>query len=154
MLPVCPATGHVVLPLQGRICPDHGVPWFVECPSCRAAWPLVLPMDDFAASELFDLGPERARDFCANCGTPGPWVTRPQLMEWLRSNVKASVEVPASERLELLEVLTRLEAVDANDTKSVAAWERVRKLAPKVWEKAQPVRDALIGEAVKKLLGL
>jgi len=75
-------------------------------------------------------------------------------MEWLRSNVKASVEVPASERLELLEVLTRLEAVDANDTKSVAAWERVRKLAPKVWEKAKPVRDALIGEAVKKLLGL
>jgi hypothetical protein len=31
---------------------------------------------------------------------------------------------------------------------------QVRDRAPKVWEMMKPARDALIGEAVKKLLGL
>jgi hypothetical protein len=111
-------------------------------------------MDDFGGSELFDLRPDIAHDFCAHCGTPGPWVTRPQLMEWLRNNVKSSPEVPASERLEMIEVLTKLEAMDMNDTRAVAGWRRLEEVAPKVWKAAKPVRDALMGEAVKKLLGL
>jgi hypothetical protein len=74
------------------------------------------------------------------------------VMEWLRNNVKASVEVPVSERLELLEVLSKLEAMDANDTRTVRSWQRVRGAVPKVWKRAKPVRDALIGEAVKKAL--
>jgi hypothetical protein len=73
-------------------------------------------------------------------------------MEWFRSNVKAAVEIPATERLELLEVLSKLEAMDANDTRAVTSWQRVRGAVPRVWEKAKPVRDALIGEAVKKAL--
>ena len=44
--------------------------------------------------------------------------------------------------------------MDPNDTKSVSAWKRVRELAPKVWETTKPVRDALIGEIVKRALGL
>jgi len=64
----------------------------------------------------------------------------------------ASVEVSASERLELLEVLTRLEAMDANDTRTVTSWKKVRDTVPKVWKREKPVRDALIGEAVKKAL--
>ena len=111
-------------------------------------------MDDFGASELFDLRPERARDFCAHCGTPGPWVTRPQLLEWLRSNVKASPEIPAAKRLELLEALTKLEAKESDDTRTAETWKMIRDAAPKMWDKAKPVRDVLIGEAVKKLLGL
>jgi hypothetical protein len=74
-------------------------------------------------------------------------------MEWIRSNLKASVDVPASTRLELLEVLSKLEAMDANDTKGIAGWQRIREAAPKVWERTKPVRDALISEAVKKAMG-
>lgn len=98
--------------------------------------------------------PTHGTNFCADCGMPGPWLTRPQLMAWLRSNVKASVEVPASQRLELLEELAKLEEREADDTKTIAAWQKMRGAVPKVWEKARPVLDVVIADAVKKYLGL
>jgi len=83
---------------------------------------------------------------------PGQWLTRTQLIEWLKTNIKALPDIPALERLELLEVLSKLEGMDANDTRTATSWKRVRDAAPKLWEKAKPVRDALIGEAVKKAI--
>jgi hypothetical protein len=145
MSPICPRDGHYEGEPQGSYCADHGVPWFEDCSSCGAEWPFI----DSAYSDSSGQG----RDFCSGCGMPGPWLTRPQLMEWIRSNLQASVDVPASTRLELLEVLSKLEAMDANDTKGIAGWQRIREAAPKVWERTKPVRDALISEAVKKAMG-
>src|SRR5229473_2164321 len=155
MSPVCPATGHVVLHLQGPRCADHGVPWFDDCPSCGAMWPLLYPMvDEFAASELFPQEAEIARNFCANCGKPGPWVLRDDLMDWLTHQVQADASVSDANRLELRAVLTRLKAMDPEDTKAASAWKRFQELAPKVWKDTKPVRDVLIAEAVKKAMGL
>ncbi len=39
--------------------------------------------------------------------------------------------------------------MDANDTRTVTSWKKVRDTVPKVWKREKPVRDALIGEAVK-----
>jgi hypothetical protein len=117
-------------------------------------WPLVYPMDDFAASELFTQEPERAHDFCASCAAPGPWLSRIQLMEWVQNMLKASSDILGTERHELLAVLDRLKGLGPNDTNTVTAWKQVRDRAPKVWEMMKPARDALIGETVKKLLGL
>jgi hypothetical protein len=117
-------------------------------------WPLVQQMDDFAASELFDLRPDRAHDFCATCGAPGPWLSRIQLMEWVQNMLKASSDISGTERHELLAVLERLKALGPNDTNTATAWKQVRDRAPKVWEMTKPVRDALIGEAVKRAMGL
>jgi hypothetical protein len=75
-------------------------------------------------------------------------------MEWVRNQLRASGEVPRAEALELEQLLGRLVQMDANDTKTVEAWKRIRDAAPQVWEATKPVRDALIGEAVKKALGL
>jgi hypothetical protein len=144
-MPICPHDGHYDGEPQGAYCATHGVPWFVNCPSCGAEWTTGRTSRQNYLQVAGD-------DYCAGCAMPGPWLERPQLMEWVRSNVKASTEIPASEHLELLKVLSKLEAMDANDTKTVRGWEEVRKLAPKVWEKTKPVRDALIGEAVKKAL--
>jgi len=85
---------------------------------------------------------------------PGPWLTRTQLIEWLKSNVKASPEIPASERHDLLDILSKLEKAKPNDTRTVAAWQKIRDAAPGVWRLAKPVIDALIADEVKKLLGL
>jgi hypothetical protein len=85
---------------------------------------------------------------------PGQWLTRPQLMEWLRNQVKASEELPATERLQLIEDLVKLEAMQADDTRTVAAWQKIQGAVPKVWAKAQPVLDAVIVAGVKKYLGL
>ena len=153
MSPICPATGHVFFRIKGPNCPDHGVRWFEKCPNCGAVWSLVWPLGDY---KEFDYGvePQRASDFCAGCAAPAPWLTRERLIEWIQDSVKASTEVPPSARYELLEVLGKLKAMARDDTKAVAGWERLREAAPKVWNAMKPVRDALLGEAVKKALGL
>jgi len=56
--------------------------------------------------------------------------------------------------MEAEEWLTHLETLAPDDTKAVEAWKRIREAAPRVWEAMKPVRDTLIGEAVKKALGL
>jgi hypothetical protein len=53
----------------------------------------------------------------------------------------------------IFEAFKRLDAMDAEDTKTVAAWKKLREVAPKVWAATKPVRDVLIGETVKRLLG-
>ena len=85
---------------------------------------------------------------------PGPWLSRTQLIEWVQNLLKASSELSGAERQELLVVLDRLQTLGPNDTNTATAWKQVRDRAPKVWEAIKPARDALIGEAVKKLLGL
>jgi len=97
---------------------------------------------------------DQGADFCAGCGKPGPWLDRPKLVEWMQSQIKASSELSPPERLELLTVLDKLKAMEANDDRAVSGWKRVRDGAPKVWETTKPVRDVLLTEGVKKLLGL
>ena len=73
-------------------------------------------------------------------------------MKWIRGLIQADRDIPSGTRLDLLAAIERLQTMDANDTRTVAGWEHIKKAAPKVWEKMKPVRDALMGEAVKKAL--
>jgi hypothetical protein len=43
--------------------------------------------------------------------------------------------------------------MDADNAKTVAAWKKLREQAPDVWAATKPVRDVLIGETVRRLLG-
>jgi hypothetical protein len=149
---ICPFDDRIIEHPTGDFCSAHGVRWFVQCPACGAGW-TTEPSGHYARASVSYVGRGQiGSDFCSSCGVPGPWLERPELIGWLRSQVKASGDIAASERLELLEILSKLEAMDANDTRTVTSWQRVRSAVPKVWEKAKPVRDALIGEAVKKAL--
>jgi len=85
---------------------------------------------------------------------PAPWLSRDDLMDWIRNNLKASPDLNTGDRHRLLVMLDMLKALDPDDTKAVEAWRDIQRLAPKVWERAKPVLDRLIGEAVKRLLGL
>jgi hypothetical protein len=85
---------------------------------------------------------------------PGLWLKRPQVIEWLQTNIKTSPEIPATERLELVELLSKLKDAKADDTRTVAAWQKIQHAAPKVWRMAKPVTDVLVADEVKKLLGL
>jgi len=143
---ICPHNGHVISYPKGKVCSQHGVPWFSNCERCGVRWDTV--------SKSYSGKPTHGTNFCANCATPGRWLTRSQLIEWLKSNIKASPEVPASERHDLLDILSKLEDAKADDTKTVAAWKKIQHAAPKVWRMAKPVIDTLIADEVKKLLGL
>jgi hypothetical protein len=73
-------------------------------------------------------------------------------MQWIQHLIRASEDLDSRTRLELVELLERLKTTDPNDTKAVAAWERIRTAVPKVWQAIKPVRDEIISAAVKKLL--
>src|SRR6266536_5871219 len=126
-MPICPHDGHYEGEPRGAYCDDHGVPWFEDCPSCGAEWPFIdSPYSDSSG---------QGKDFCAGCGMPGPWVSRDQLIQWIRSMIQADPAIPSGTRLDLLAVIERLRAMDANDTKAVAGWKQIKKAAPKAWEK-------------------
>jgi hypothetical protein len=153
MVFICPHDGHAVLSEEapGPNCSRHGVPWFTHCLVCDTPWPLSA-RDHWMSDET----EYRGQDFCAECAAPAPWLSRPRLLAWVRDQLQASAasgDVPRPATLELIEVLKRLDAMGADDTKTVAAWKRLREVAPKVWGATKPVRDVLIGETVKRLLG-
>jgi hypothetical protein len=152
MVLICPHDGHAAPQEEatGPHCSRHGVPWFTNCPVCDSPWP-VLTKDHWMSEETDYKG----QDFCAECASPAPWLSRPRLLAWVRDQLKASAasgDVPCTTALELIEALKRLDAMDADDTKTVAAWKKLREVAPKVWTATKPVRDVLIGAAVKRLL--
>jgi hypothetical protein len=97
---------------------------------------------------------QRGADFSGKCSHPAPWLSRAELIEWLRNQVPAAGDIPSETRLKLREALEQMKAMNANDTRTAAGWTLLRDAAPKVWNATKPVRDALIGELVKKALGL
>src|SRR5580704_19722256 len=105
---ICPATGHVVKQVRGPVCQSHGVPWFVACPRCGAGWPTTF----LGYSDPSGQG----ADFCASCGTPGPWLPRARLVEWVQHQLQAAKDLPAAARLELRDMLDRLKGMDPDDT--------------------------------------
>jgi hypothetical protein len=164
----CPATGHVLeeqaitRALALTFCPQHGVRLFQSCSACGAPWTGVVSRQRTARSRLTARSStdnplsevDKGASFCSTCGLPAPWLARSDLIQWLQHRVQASSDVPASTRQELHAMLDRLRDMDAADTRTIPGWQRLRDAAPKVWEASKPVRDALIGEAVKKALGL
>jgi hypothetical protein len=149
---VCPSDGHAIDPhfADGPNCADHGVPFFDRCPTCRAYWPVV-------AKHNYMGEPDSGADFCATCTTPAPWLSRGQLLAWIQNQIRAqgmSGAIPRVQALELAELVQRLESMRPDDTNSVGVWKRVREMAPQVWAKVEPVAHSVIGEAVKRMLGL
>jgi hypothetical protein len=146
-MPICPANGHLIEDPAGRYCSAHGVPWFEYCSRCGAEWTT-------ERQDPTNLSRVVGDNYCARCAAPAPWLSRADLIKWIRNMIKAAPDVPETTRHELQDVLTRLQAMDPDDTKAVAGWQRIRDVAPKVWDATKPIRNALIGEAVKRSLGL
>jgi hypothetical protein len=158
MLHVCPAEGHVILRREvspGKVssldshCPRHGARLFRTCVECKAAWPIAPRGEYYGTTSVYTAG-----RCCTNCGAPGPWLERPELIKWIEKRVKASRDLPATTRMDLVEVLKQLRERDAEDTKAAAAWKLVRTKAPQVWEASKPVLQTLTAGTLKKLLGL
>lgn len=149
---ICPATGHATDPehADGPNCSQHGVPFFTHCPECGEPWPLVAKQNMWGD---YDSG----ADFCASCATPAPWLSREELMAWIRNQVRASAlsgAISRSTGLELEEILRRLAEMNPNDSNAVEGWKRLREALPKVWETVKPVASTVMGAAVKDWLGL
>ena len=147
---ICPHDGHITDDPDGPNCSRHELPWFTDCPDCGAPWVVV------SKHSLYGSEPDSGDDFCARCTSPAPWLTRAQLLDWVRGLLLASAgrDVLRPTALQLVEALKHLDTMDADDTRTAEVWKRVRESAPKVWKATEPVRHALIGETVKRVLGL
>jgi hypothetical protein len=142
---VCPASGHIVEDPDGPFCTRHGTPLMTRCGACGTDWTATR-------DEHSPFG-ERGADFCAACGFAAPWLSRRQLIQWLRDRLNAA-ELDTATRVDLREVLESVASMEPDDSKALAAWKALRERAPGVWELAKPVLSTLIGAGLKKYLGL
>lgn len=148
----CPATGHTIVnrpwPKSQRLtfCPHHGVKLFDKCSACGTPWPGV-------SEGSYSSNPNTGASFCANCGEPAAWLSRTDLVQWFTHQVQASSDLPHATRLELRDVLEQLQEKDADDARSASAWKKVRELAPRIWSSTEKVRDRLMSEVIKQMIG-
>jgi hypothetical protein len=93
--------------------------------------------------------------FCWKCGVPYPWATREQRLAQLY-NLIDDEDLDEAERLAVVEQIALLsEPVDeVSDEDQVRAGERIKSLAPKVWEAALPILQSLLTAKAKQELGL
>lgn len=135
---VCTRDGHLFDEIPGNYCPEHGSPIITHCSRCGASWPVI-------GGEAFE---EQGAHFCAQCGYPGPWVSRSERIAWLKDRLLEQGLNNATV-LELRELLDELTPMKPEDNRAIAVLKRLKEWAPGLWERAKPVVDTLVAEAVK-----
>jgi hypothetical protein len=144
--------GHVI---TGAIDPTNPVQQ--RCHTCGAQ---VLTKCEGCGARLRGL-PERVAgrltppDFCDECGSPHPWLTRQGRIYMLQNMLDEESLDPAL-ALEVREQLEALTDPDLEESEQRERWERVRQLAPTFWDKsgAQKVLETVVSSAIKSGLGL
>jgi hypothetical protein len=96
--------------------------------------------------------------FCTHCGEPFPWATREQLIGRLYSLLDLEDGLSASNRLQLREAIEDLAAPDddggINRKRLKAAGDRIRTMAPGVWNLAQPALRVVLSQEAQELVKL
>lgn len=96
-------------------------------------------------------------DFCEGCGSWFPWTSREKRIASLYNLIDFEQDLDEGKRLEIVEQLSILTAPqsDQEDTvKKIEAGERVKVLAPKLWESGRQVLVDVVSAAAKQGLGL
>ena len=139
------------LPNVPRHCGRCGAAVVRACGSCEAP---LLGGERFAQGGLKSAMKE-PDPFCWDCGEPYPWATREQRLGQLY-NLIDEEDLDEAERLVVVEQIAVLsEPVDeVSDEQQIRAGERLRGLAPKVWEAALPILQSLLTAKAKEKLGL
>src|SRR5438093_2113568 len=140
---ICTHDGHTLHRPEGVFCPLHGTPIFTDC-ACGKPW---------TVTGYGYGGSSAGADFCVHCAHPGPWVSRTKRIAWIKGRLHQQGLDEAIE-LELREALDRLTDLGAADTRTIAAWQKLKEVAPKLWEIAKPVVTTVVAEDVKRRLGL
>ena len=140
---ICTHDGHVEDDPEGVYCPRHGTPLFSECAKCGRAWTTV------GISSYEEVG----SDFCVHCAHPGPWVSREKRLTWIKGRLHEQ-GLDEATQLELREALDRIKEMEPGDTRTIAAGEKLKNVAPKLWDIAKPIIATVATAEVKRRLGL
>jgi len=78
-------------------------------------------------------------------GLPG------ETSRWIKGRLHQQGLDEATE-LELREALDRINDMDPGDTRTIAAWQKLKDVAPKLWEIAKPIVTTVATAEVKRRL--
>lgn len=95
----------------------------------------------------------RPPDFCDHCGAPFPWLTRSGNIYQLQ-NLLDEADLDPATRLQVREELEALAQADLTEEEQRKRWERVKKLAPAVWDSGQKILVNVVSETIRKSMGL
>lgn len=129
-----------------EFCGNCGLPVLTVCEKCSAP----LPTPNYLAGE------REPYAFCVQCGEPFPWATRQQQINKLKGLLDLESGLTKAERLDLIESITVLAQPEEPETlvAHIKAGERIRNLAPGLWQLAQPILSNLLSSELQQALHL
>jgi hypothetical protein len=132
-------------------CEKCGAEVLTRCPACeRQIRGVYIDEEGYTSLLVYEVP-----DFCAYCGMPFPWASRQARIYQLMDLLEAEGLDPATE-LKVREQLEALTNPDIEEGDERKRWERVKQLAPKLWEKtgAQQILVTVVSAGLKQQLGL
>lgn len=102
---------------------------------------------------VFGAEPGPPPRFCEDCGTPFPWLDREGRIYELQ-NLLDRENLDAAAALTVREQLDALLDPDLTEEEQRRRWERVRSLAPGLWESGRRILDTVVATGIKHEMGL
>lgn len=144
-------TQDLTLGEVGERCPECGAHVLTECPACATR---IRGHYDIPGVVSFGDHYEPPR-FCDSCGAPFPWLDRQGRIYELENLLDAE-ELDAAAELAVREQLRALANADLDEDDERKRWERVKRLAPGLWEKsgARAILETVVSATIRAQLGL
>jgi hypothetical protein len=141
-----PRTGRSE-PIPER-CSECGAKALIECPACSSRLQGMR-----VGVVVFEWEP---KPFCFKCGSPMPWATREQMALHIENLLDEQPDLQPGDRRALEEQLASFsETPDpATEKRQIAAAEKLRVVAPRVFQLAMPILQAVLTAEAKQKLGL
>jgi hypothetical protein len=142
------STGIVPGVVVARRCETCGAVVLLDCPACHT------PIRGNPVGIATFYTPP---DFCFACGQAFPWASRQAVVYALQNLLDEQPNLSEGDRRHIDEELSSLlePPIDAKvGTRQQRAMETLRRLAPRVWDKAWPVAATLLTAEARAKLGL
>lgn len=128
-------------------CGSCGAPVITRCEKCNAP---LRGRSRHGYSMKWQPAP-----FCRQCGSPHRWASREQRITYLQ-NLLEFEDLDEAAQLAVIEQLAVLATPvdEVDEDQQAEAGDRLRKLAPKLWEAGLPIIQTVLSDTVKQRLGL
>lgn len=138
---------HPNQPGTPSFCPGCGALVITHCGRCGAA----LLGGHRGVVRMSSRPP---KPFCHECGAAHRRATREQRIRQLENLLEFEDLEPATQLAVIEEIAVLAKPVDEDsDDSQVRAGERIKELAPSLWETGKPILQSLLTEAAKRRLG-
>ncbi len=127
------------------------------CPSCGSEVLVACPVCGYRIKGAHErvAGGYQTPDFCDNCSTPFPWLSRHGRIFQLE-NMLDREQLDEATRLEIREQLEALAEPEVGVAEQRSRWTKIKEGAPTLWANDAALRiiETLVTAEAKKHLGL